>query len=320
MMPFTLRGSCASALLALQLCAWPAAHAASEIFRDELDKQEGIYKSKGADTPDGYVIDRSLLSYTYTLPEAFNRSLGALSKKDRWLDIGAGEGRAVIDYCTSKYDALHAQDDGGDGGKAQAVAISIEDRRTHRWHEAAASLQPDRMRYLYGRRFGEYSRDELGRFNVITDVMGGFSYTTDVSLFMQKALALLEVSGSYYTVLADVHSEEGGNKPHYADSPYLTEITTSDGKPVKVCSWLKQISCVEVTCEFKANWTPPIEVYQIRKTCDDVRVPALVPVHYAAGTPPERGFRLRDAWLTEPRKVAEPEPTTVQAKGAIAPK
>jgi len=304
------RVCCATAVLAVQLAASPAAHAANGVpgaFRDEFDRQDGIYSSKGSDVPEGYVIDRSLLSYTYTLAEEFNRSLAALGKKDRWLDIGAGEGRAILDYCTGKYDALNASLDDDEEGKAQAVAISIEDRRTHRWHETAASVQPDRLRYLYGKRFREYSVEDLGRFQVITDVMGGFSYSNDIAVYMEKALALLNVSGSLYTVLADVHSEAGWNKPHYPDSAYLTEIMTGEGKPVKICSWLKRISCVEVTCEFKPNWTPPIEVYHVRKTCEEVHVPALVPIHFRAGTPPERGYRLRDAWLTEPRVVAEPE-------------
>jgi hypothetical protein len=47
-----------------------------------------------------------------------------------------------------------------------------------------------------------------------------------------------------------------------------------------------------VTCQLRPEWGPPLEVYHIRKTCDDVSVPALKPVHYEAGTPPERGYRL----------------------------
>jgi hypothetical protein len=59
-----------------------------------------------------------------------------------------------------------------------------------------------------------------------------------------------------------------------------------------MCSWLKRIGCVEVTCEARADWTPPLEVYQVRKVCDNVTVPGLAPVHFEAGTPPERGYRI----------------------------
>ena len=40
----------------------------------------------------------------------------------------------------------------------------------------------------FGKRLREYSPEEIGQFQVITDVMGGFSYTQDLSLFMEKTL------------------------------------------------------------------------------------------------------------------------------------
>lgn len=60
-----------------------------------------------------------------------------------------------------------------------------------------------------------------------------------------------------------------------------------------MCTWLKSISCVEVTCQARPDWRPPVEVYRIRKTCNEVVVPALEMVHFVAGTPPERFFRLK---------------------------
>lgn len=111
---------------------------------------------------------------------------------------------------------------------------------------------------------------------------------------MEKVLAALEVSGSFYTVLQDVHSEDGTNRPHYTGSPFLTEIVNAGGSEVRVCSWLKSIACAEVACEFKESLQPPIEAYRVRKVCNDVAVPVLAPLHYEAGTPPERRYQLKD--------------------------
>lgn len=263
-------------------------------FAEELSKQEQIYQSRGDQVPEGYVIDRSLLSYAHTLSSEFDRSLASLSSKDRWLDIGAGQGQAILDYFAPRYDDMHLDGQERRGKKAQAVAMSIEDRRTPLWHQTAASLGADKIQYLCNKRLGEYSSEELGQFQVITDVIGGFSYTQDLSLFMEKSLGFLKLDGSFFTVLQDVHAEVGTNKPYYVGSPFLTEIANADGSEVRVCSWLKSITCVEVTCELKMKWKPPIEVYQIRKVCDEVKVPALVPIHYEAGTPPERRFRLKN--------------------------
>ena len=117
-------------------------------------------------------------------------------------------------------------------------------------------------------------------------------------------MGFLDLYGSFFTLLQDVRSEDGANRPFYAGSPFLTEIANAEGSEVRVCAWLKSITCVQVSCEFKATWKPPIEAFRIRKVCNDVTVPALVPVHYVAGTPPERRFQLR----TPP--PASPVPTS----------
>jgi hypothetical protein len=264
-------------------------------FGQELSKQEGIYRSTGKDTPGGYVVTRSLSDYADVLSPEFDRELANLGPGDRWLDIGAGEGQAILDYYTPEYDHLaRAKGREQRGKKARAVAMSIEDRRTPLWRQKASNLEANQIQYFFDKRLRDYTRAELGRFQVITDVIGGFSYTENLSLFMEKVLGFLELNGSFHTVLQDVNSESGKNPPYFDGSPYLTEIRQSDGAELKVCSWLKSISCVQVTCELRSGWKPPIEVFHVKRVCDSPVVPGLTPVHYEAGTPPERGFQLRD--------------------------
>jgi len=260
-------------------------------FKEEVSKQDGIYQSRGVTVPEGYVIDRSLLSYTFTLPAEFSNSLANLGPADRWLDIGAGEGRAICDYATGQYDALHFKGRERPEKRARAVAISIEDRRSVHWYQTAESLEENQIQYLFGKRLRQYSSEELGKFQLITDLLGGFSYTENLSQYMEKTLGVLEAGGNFYTLLQDVRAEQGTNRPFYPGSPFLTEITDADGTELKVCSWLKRISCVEVTCEFKSKDTPPTEVYRIHKVCDGVIVPPLAPSRFVMGTPPERRFR-----------------------------
>jgi len=260
-------------------------------FSEEISKQEGIYRSEGEQVVAGYTVDRGLALYMDGLSSEFDGALEKLGPTDRWLDIGAGKAQAIVDYYTPAYNAAHFKGQQRRVAKAQAVAMSIEDRRTSLWQQAAASLGLNQIQYLFGRRLREYSLEELGRFQVITDVMGGFSYTENLSLFMEKVLALLELNGSFFTVLQDVQREDGSNRPFYGGSPFLTEIADADGSEMKVCTWLKRIACAEVTCEPRA-WQPPTEAFRVRKTCNDVAVPALATIHYQAGTPPERRFQL----------------------------
>lgn len=257
---------------------------ADAAFKEEAERQQNIYQSKGADVPSGYVIGRAFAAYASALPPAFDQDITRLGASGRWLDIGAGEGQAILDY----------QNAGPSSGRAQSVAISIEDRRTAAWHETAARLETNKIRYLYGKSLNDYTLEELGKFQVISDLLGGFSYTRDLSRFMEKTLSFLEVNGSFYSILQDIHSEDGSNLPFYRDrgESYLTEILNPDGSKMKICAWLKHISCVQVSCELKTGWRPPVEVYRVQKTCNNVVVPKLTPTRFTAGTPPERRFRL----------------------------
>lgn len=274
-------------------------------FKEEVLKQEKIYQTPGENIPSGYVIDRSLLAYTATLFSGFDRELAALRPGDRWLDVGAGRGQAVLDYYTPRYDAMNREGQEQRGKKAQAVAMSIEDRRTPLWQQTAARLEANQIQYWHGRRLREYPASELGKFRLITDVFGGFSYTRDLSLFMEKTLGALEVGGSFYTALIDVQPEQGGQPSPRRNSPFLTAIVNADGSARKVCAWLKDISCAAVSCAVQSGLETVIEVYRVQKVCNNVTVPVLSLVHYEAGTPPERRFQSASRSTTVPGPRAD---------------
>jgi len=256
---------------------------------EEIAKQEKIYRSRGADVPSGYVTSRGLSDYAELLPSGFCDALGSLGSSDRWLDVGAGDGQAVLDYCALEDDAAPAGKCTRLSGRAHAVAMSIEDRRTDKWQEQAASLGDDRIRYLSGKRLRDYSREELGTFQIITDVYGGFSYTENLSQFVEKVLSLLEIDRVFYTMVQNVHLEDGKDKP---STRYQTELVDAAGRDVKVCSWLKKTTCVKVDCESKSDWDTPTELIKIRKVCSDVSVPRMKLLKYEAGNPPGRRFQL----------------------------
>jgi hypothetical protein len=255
----------------------------------EIAKQEKIYRSRGADVPSGYVTGRALSDYVELLPYGFCDALGRLGSSDRWLDIGAGAGQAVLDYYAPDGEATQAAKCAGYRGRARAVAMSIEDRRTDNWQQRAASLGDNHISYLSGKRLREYSREELGEFQIITDVYGGFSYTEDLSRFVEKVLSFLDIGGVFYTMVQNVHLEDGRDKP---STRYETELVDGAGRDVKVCSWLKKSTCVKVGCESKSDWSAPTELISIQKVCSGVSVPPMTLLKYEAGNPPGRRFKL----------------------------
>ena len=258
---------------------------------EEFAKQEKIYRSRGAEVPGGYVTTRTLSAYTELLPSGFRDALRRLRSEDRWLDIGAGGGQAILDYYAPEYDAVPCENC-APPTKARAVAISIEDRRTDQWQQQAAALGGNgiQIQYLFGKRLREYSREELGKFRLITDVYGGFSYTENLSLFLERVLGLLDTGGGFYTLVASVRLEDGKDDPK--KTWYLTELVDDAGRDVKVCTWLKSVTCAKATCESKSAWDTPTELIHIRKVCDDVSVPRTTLLKYEAGQPPGRLFRL----------------------------
>ena len=253
----------------------------------ELAKQQKIYNTRGEDVPRGYVTDRGLSNYAEILPAGFCDSLGRLAGSDRWLDIGAGEGQAILDYYALDDDTAPKKC-ARSIGKARAVAISIEDRRTDAWKQMAAIFGEERLRYLAGKRLRQYSGEELGKFQIITDVFGGFTYTEDLSGFVERTLRLLETGGVFYTLVQNVHLENGKDKA----ASYQTELVDAAGRDVKVCSWLKQTAGVKVACESKSEWDKPIELIEVRKLSRDVSVPHLKLLKFEAGNPPARRFQL----------------------------
>lgn len=277
-----------SLLLALQAAgtgaALPQATDQSTLVK-EFAKQEKIYRSRGAEVPSGYVTGRSLWHYAEVLPTGFMEALAKLGPGDRWLDIGAGGGQAMLDYYSIEPDTPGTRPT----GKARTVGISIEDRRSEQWRQQVAVLGEDRIRYLHGKRLREYSRDELGKFRMITDVFGGFSYTDNLGQFLERVLDLLETGGAFYTLIQSVHLEDGKQDPK---TWYLTELVDPAGRNITVCAWLKAVSCAQVTCESKSAWDAPTELILVRKTCDNVSVPSTKLLQYEAGNPPGRRMLL----------------------------
>lgn len=262
--------------------------AAQPDLSQEFIKQDEIYRSRGTAVPDGYVTYRGLSDYAGYLDAGFCDALSGLGTTDRWLDIGAGAGQAVLDYYTPLDRSAPSAGCARSRGLARAVAMSIEDRRTDAWHRLAANLG-ERIRYVSGKPLHQFSIEELGKYQLITDVYGGFSYTEDLSRLIDRVMNLLEVGGRFYSLLQYVYLDTA---KEIDDAGYQTEFVDAAGHATKLCSWLKRTRCAQIICASKSSWKPPIEQITIRKTCDDVQVPRLTLSRFSAGNPPNRKFQV----------------------------
>jgi len=281
-------------LIAAILLCLAVVHAqvsSTEDIRKDLQKQDEIYRSQGGAVPKGYVTTRALAHYDELLPHGFPAVREALGPNGRWLDIGAGSGQAIVDFALRTRIAPQDDDYAEEVADARGrlVAISIEDRRLDAWRHAEGALRANEIRYIHGKRLRELAQEDLGRFDMITDVYGGFSYTDDLSAFTEKVLSFLDAGGSFFTVIQSVHLADGRERQQ---TWFLTEIADAAGRDVTPCAWLKRITCVEVECDSKSTWDPATELITVRKLCETTAVPQLIPISYEAGTPPGRKFLL----------------------------
>ena len=116
---------------------WPQ-ELAEPRLDEEIAKQEKIFQRRGADVPRDYVTNRGLSDYAELLPTGFCDALGRLGSPDRWLDIGAGAGQAILDYYAPEGDAPSSEKCARAGDRSRAVAMSIENRQTDKWRQQAA--------------------------------------------------------------------------------------------------------------------------------------------------------------------------------------
>src|SRR3954470_7277779 len=91
-------------LLALHVAIASGADGDRTQLDDEYLKQQQIYQTQDEGLLQSYVTDRALSSYALTLPAGFTSALTNLGPSDRWLDIGAGQGYAILDYYSPKFD------------------------------------------------------------------------------------------------------------------------------------------------------------------------------------------------------------------------
>jgi SAM-dependent methyltransferase len=248
-------------------CLAQTADVASPDLSTEIKKNEAtILRSD-------YIHSRTLSrqeSYDDLLDSAFEGAIyrNGRNAKDRWLDLGAGEGMALMDYLYTVT------------GFMSVVGITIEsDPRYDAFRAQTVKDYGERFVFYKDKKFEDesYSVQTLGQFAVITDVYGAFSYSDKLSLVMQKIGDLLTEKGEFFSVAED----------------RKYKIVDPSGHEYKIEDWLNAITCM--------RWIPPSPprkdamsrpAYTIHmvKFCSEVKVPPLKLLDFRDDSPPWRTY------------------------------
>lgn len=217
-----------------------------------------------------YYVSRGLSAYTLVFGHKFMHDLIKLKEGELWIDMGAGEARAQVEYLNASSDgssdALRAE-------RANTLAVSF--RRPELTREMRKKLKdlkhPELFQYLDGRLFEQIPIEEFGRADLITDLYGVVSYTAFLSETLNRYFKILKPNGVLHLFI----------------EPDTTTIQVSpDHEVMNLLDWLSTLPGIVV------NKTGPDSV-RIYKLHDDVTLPELGLVDFTDDIPPRRLFRVK---------------------------
>lgn len=197
-------------------------------------------------------------SYETELGHEFVRDLLRLGAEDHWIDMGAGQLRAIVEYFSIRTEA-----------RAQVTAINYFAPPGYaHWYNRLDEEARSRLRHLEPVDFLELSARQLRKADLISDVYGALSYTPEFGKALQKALKTLKVGGRLYFTSTDTTFWD-------ADSQELLDME----------EFLARVSGVEV------RKTTPTS-FLLTRTSQDVQVPKLKLAGFRTYTPPSRHYHV----------------------------
>jgi SAM-dependent methyltransferase len=217
-----------------------------------------------------FVVGRGLDEYSRILSPVFAEAAASLQGGQVWLDVGAGEARAMVEHLAR-------------GGKGRLVAIAVERPKTASSLDGLARSNPGRFEYREGRYIEEYAAGELPAADLVTDVFGAFAYSPHPDVVLARVAAAMKPGGRLLTHVIRGVTGPGGDGLGIADE---------NGKEVPLERWLGAARGLRLARAIPRTMNAPIELV---RTEEPVEVPSLELVRFKAGGPPMRRYVWRDA-------------------------
>ena len=256
----------------------PDAHASDEC--NHVLKQ--MVAARAQIAANQFKVNRSLTDYLEDLDPQFAKRLEEATDKSHWLDLGAGEAYAIDAYFgNSEFRSIHPEAIAHPSEqkaikqliekfqmkpyakKAKATAITYQLNRTD------VKKLPKKMQILSKRFFEDIPNEEIGAFDIATDVVGIASYTTDPSKYFSKVVQLMKNDGTYFSLL----SERGEVRTASGNKNFIEWIQSIKGLSVKV---VDEYGLSKIT---------------IRRKNASVEIPVLQFISTDSGIPPTRVFQ-----------------------------
>ncbi len=273
-----------------------------------------------------YEVERPLVTYMRELivreqvyephfqvfNHTFTDDLYALKPNELWIDLGCGEGQAIIDaysklshfksamknsrYLIENRPISEAQYLFEKLGIYPSTPKTSSTPRYQEWaHEFLKFLnrpnkekpraigvtyemkrkvpKNDKYEFKTGKLFSEYASSEFKNAKLITDFYGVNSYTKDLNGYLKKVFEILEVDGKIY--IKNSHTYVHKKKKLFRKNP---------DEPQSLANWL-----AENAKGIKVHDTGAL-TFMLEKTDEIVEIPTLKLLEFKEGKPPTRTY------------------------------
>jgi hypothetical protein len=220
------------------------------VFSRTSQKSSAVISDRVA--KNDFITNRSLFDYIHDLHPDFKTVLSRLSSDSHWIDMGAGKAKAQIEFLKSIRNPLNRP-------YVTAVAYKID-----RWwglptfngklevHEGPFEFQPT---------------EQWRSADLITDVMGIFSYTTDLTTTLQKTFDLLKIQGELYISTSSYGSKFKVQGQILTLEAFLATISglKVEGKwgAIKVIKEQKDILIPQMELQRFTDDSPPLRLFLV---------------------------------------------------------
>lgn len=223
---------------------------------------------------------RSLHEYQDHLGDDFWAVLRALNSNQVWFDSGAGALVALSEFLTRT--RLSPHDDRPVPSlpwfrrpKAMGLVYRLPPEAQESLRAIEGARQRHRFTLFQDEKIETFNPGKVGKVDLLTDVMGPFSYTDRIDLVLNKYLELVPVGGHIFILTATLH----------------TKVTDHQGYTRHLSRYLKRVLAGhEVTLDFQHSTDPNLLHIRVTEAGPKILPPVRLKKPMKLSQPPERHF------------------------------
>jgi len=264
-----------------------------------------------------FEVRREFANYTELFPQSFLNNISKLGADGHWVDAGSGEGFAVEDFQSGT--VLHfesfVKNAESSFWQRRRILINKQDveQASRELNRRAPNEKPritaiafqmerkppqiPRVDFKIGRFFEDIPDSEIGQADIISDLYGVMSYSSQVDQVVKKYHKILKPGGRAYIFLGDYVESPYEHTGWYASIP-KSEVTLKKNQKTSLLDWLMSVKGFRATVEHRlveitGRSVPHLiqrSTLVLEKISDELEIPELRLLGSDEAKPPIRNF------------------------------